>query len=67
MEIRTLDKGETLLSHDPVQVRVQFGRIWMTIEGDENDYILNPGESVLVDHNQTVLLEGIENAQISIR
>jgi len=64
METIQLQKGQTYLSQKAHSLKVQKGQVWVTIEGDEEDYILNEGQSLPMKQNHLVLLQGLEQALI---
>lgn len=64
MEI-SLDKGQTYLNKESRRLKVKQGRVWITVEGDEEDYVLNEGECFASRANNNVVLQGLEQALIS--
>ena len=68
MEIR-LPKNETVrIEGDPrgVAVCCHEGVVWLTQAGDSRDYFLTAGEMVCFRYNGTAVLEGHEEARVSI-
>ena len=64
METIQLEKGQTYLSKQASTLKVQKGQVWVTIEGDEEDYVLEEGESLPPQENRLVVLQGLEQALI---
>lgn len=64
MEIIRLLKGQTYLSKESYSLKVQKGRVWVTVEGDLEDYILKKGEELAPQENCVVLVQGLEQAVI---
>jgi len=68
MEIR-LPKNETVkIEGDPrgVALRCHEGVVWLTQAGDSRDYFLKEGEMVCFRQGGTAVLEGHEDARITI-
>jgi hypothetical protein len=70
MTSRTLD-----LSHDPVQVlesrrgmrvKVLYGDVWLTEQGDHRDHFLGSGEEVALDSKHRTVIESLGPAWIEI-
>jgi len=64
METIQLQKGQTYLSKRSLSLKVQKGQVWVTIEGDEEDYVLEEGQCLPPQENRVVLLQGLEQALI---
>lgn len=64
METIHLEKNQIYLGQRNSLFTVQKGRIWVTIEGDQEDYILNEGQSFPIQKNRLVVLQGLEQALI---
>lgn len=68
--VETIDLGyEQLLRLDAGagrRVRVLFGGLWLTEEGEARDRIVRPGDEVPLRGRGTVLLEGIGPARVQI-
>jgi len=43
-------------------VRVALGRVWLTRDGDVRDYVLNPGDSMVLEARGRVVLFGLTEA-----
>jgi hypothetical protein len=68
MEIR-LPKNETVkIEGDPrgMVLRCREGVVWLTQAGDSRDYFLKAGEMVCFRYNGTAVLEGHEDATVTI-
>lgn len=59
-----LEKGQTYQNKQARLWTVKSGQIWITVEGDEQDYVLKAGESFPNQENQRVVLQGLEQALI---
>ncbi len=64
METIQLNKGQTFLSKQRQALKVQKGQVWVTIEGDDEDYILEAGQSLPPQEKRSVLLQGLVQASI---
>jgi hypothetical protein len=62
----SIGKGRTevLNGLGGTQVRCTSGSLWLTIEGDPNDYILTQNQSVAIPNLGKVLLSGTGSYQI---
>ena len=63
-----LQKGEVWRAEGDLRGEVfqcQKGMLWITQQGDLNDYILNPGERFWVTRPGTVLVESVKGARFS--
>lgn len=59
-----LNKGQTYLNRNLPTLKVIQGRVWVTIEGDEKDYVLEKGETLAAAPDLSVVLQGLEHALI---
>lgn len=64
MEAIKLKKGETYLNKQSRRLKIMQGRVWITIEGDDEDYILDEGDLFTPQENHAVVLQGLEQALI---
>ena len=62
----SLRKGEALHLHNALGQRIESlgGRIWITMDGDLRDIVLDAGEGFTVDRGSDVLLSAISDAQL---
>ena len=61
----TLEIGEVIslrLSGRPFRVACITGRLWATVDGDVEDYVLLPGEARTFRGRGTVVIQGLEAA-----
>jgi hypothetical protein len=49
-----------------VTIECLEGAIWVTLDGDSRDVILEPGEQFTVDRDQRVLLQALEAARLRV-
>jgi len=47
-------------------VRVARGRVWLTRHGDLKDYVLNPGDSMVLEGGGRVVLFGLAEAFVQV-
>jgi len=63
-----IQKGEVWRAEGDLRGEVfqcQSGTLWITQQGDLNDYIVNPGERFWVTRPGTVLVESVKGARFS--
>jgi hypothetical protein len=48
------------------QISSAGGNLWITQQGDLEDYLLHPGENVKISRKGTVLIQGFPNARLRI-
>ncbi|MEO8057170.1 MAG: DUF2917 domain-containing protein [Burkholderiales bacterium] len=60
-----LRKGEILRLHHALGQRIEAlgGRVWVTMDGDLRDIVLDAGEGFTVDRSTDVLLSAMSDAQ----
>jgi hypothetical protein len=64
-----LDQGKTLHFDGDQRgmiVKSLFGKLWLTQENDLEDYMLTPGEAVVVQKRGRVVLEATQDSLVSI-
>ena len=63
-----LRKGEALHLHHALGQRVEAldGRLWLTMDGDLRDIVLDAGEGFTVDRDTDVLLSAISDARVVV-
>ena len=63
-----LRKGEVLHLRHALGQRIEAlgGRLWLTMDGDLRDIVLDAGEGFTVDRNTDVLLSAISDAQLVV-
>ena len=63
-----LRKGEALQLHHALGQRVEAldGRLWLTMDGDLRDIVLDAGEGFTVDRDTDVLLSAISDARVVV-
>ena len=42
------------------------GILWLTQSNDQKDYMLKPGETLVIDHRNDVVIEAMSAARVSI-
>jgi len=47
-------------------IRVWWGALWVTQEGDLRDYYLTPGQSLTVDREGTALATAMHSTRVSV-
>ena len=64
----SLRKGEALHLHHALGQRVEAlgGLLWLTMDGDLRDIVLEAGEGFTVDRSTDVLLSAISDAQFVV-
>ena len=64
----SLRKGETLRLHHALGRRIEAlrGRLWITMDGDLRDIVLDAGEGFTVDRGTDVLLSAFSDAQLVV-
>jgi len=64
----TMTRGSLLRIEDEpgTSIRVWWGALWVTQEGDARDYYLTAGESFTVDRRGTALATAMHSARISV-
>lgn len=50
---------QRLLGHESLKIAVHTGHVWITNEGDPEDYVLAAGETFEIAGPATLLVEGI--------
>ncbi|MDP3820354.1 MAG: DUF2917 domain-containing protein [Burkholderiales bacterium] len=63
-----LRKGEVLHLHHALGQRIEAldGRLWITMDGDLRDVVINAGEGFTVDRGSDVLLSAMSDAQLIV-
>ena len=64
-----LDAGQVLSLDDAAGATLcpQAGRVWVTYEGNVHDYILSPGECLLLDRDGRTVLQALEPSYVSLQ
>ena len=64
----SLRKGEALHLQHALGQRIEAlgGRVWITMDGDLRDIVLDAGEGFTVDRGTDVLLSAISDAQFAV-
>lgn len=64
----SLRKGEALHLQHALGQRIEAlgGRVWITMDGDLRDIVLDAGEGFTVDRSTDVLLSAISDAQFAV-
>ncbi len=47
-------------------MRVARGRVWLTRDGDARDYVLNPGDSMVLEASGRVVIFGLAEAFVQV-
>ncbi len=64
---RLLDGQAITLSHESGKVlRCDFGKLWITFEGDPHDIILSESESITIPSGRRVVVSGLESGGYSL-
>jgi hypothetical protein len=63
-----LRKGEILHLHHALGQRIEAvgGRLWITMDGDLRDIVIDAGEGFTVDRGSDVLLSAMSDAQFVV-
>lgn len=63
-----LRKGEILHLHHALGQRIEAlgGRLWITMDGDLRDIVIDAGEGFTVDRSTDVLLSAMSDAQLVV-
>ena len=63
-----LRKGEALHLHHALGQRIEAldGRLWITMDGDLRDIVIDAGESFTVDRSTKVLLSAMSDARLVV-
>jgi len=64
-----LEAGELLTLDDAAGTRIvpRLGTVWVTEEGDPEDHIVGPGESLVVGHGGRTLLQAMQPAWVALQ
>lgn len=64
----SLRKGEILHLQHALGQRIEAlgGRVWITMDGDLRDIVIDAGEGFTVDRDTDVLLSAISDAQFAV-
>ncbi len=67
-EIVLANRGVYTLAREPSSIRVRCleGNLWITQEGDLDDYILTPGQELSVRRPGKLVMQGIPAARASL-
>ncbi|MBC3920514.1 DUF2917 domain-containing protein [Undibacterium sp. CY18W] len=62
----TIAAGNTLSGHSETarKIEVACGRVWLTIAGNQDDFWLAAGESMVIPANQLVVIEAEQQASL---
>lgn len=63
-----LRKGEVLHLHHALGQRIEAlgGRLWITMDGDLRDVVIDAGDGFTVDRSSNVLLSAMSDAQLIV-
>ncbi len=70
MEIQTaMEKGDIFVIPDAanLQIQCETGALWLTLDGDLHDYILNPNERFCVARHQKAVVYALSSAQMQTK
>ncbi len=58
---KTLNKGQILSYEQTLQIEVLSGELWVTIEKNPDDSVLNEGKHFIQSSGQKIVMEALEN------
>ena len=63
-----LETGEVLSLDDArgLRIRPKAGTVWVTEEGDLNDHIIGPGDSLVIAHDGRTVVQAMAHSWIAI-
>jgi hypothetical protein len=71
MKAPLLDLGEgdvlTLVDAQGVRIATRCGTVWVTQEGDRNDHIVGPGETLVVARDGRTVVQALQASRVDIR
>ncbi len=67
-DTQTLQKGALLVVLDPLQHRVEClgGSVWITLDGDIKDIILDAGQNYQAERNSRMLIYALTGASLRL-
>ena len=67
--VLALEAGQVLTLDDAAGTRVvpRLGTIWVTEEGDSEDHIVGPGETLIIDRGGRTLLQALQPAWVALQ
>lgn len=67
--VLALKAGQVLTLDDAAGTRVvpRLGTIWVTEEGDPEDHIIGPGETLLIGRGGRTLLQALQPAWVALQ
>jgi hypothetical protein len=67
--VLALEAGQVLTLDDAAGTRIvsRLGTVWVTEEGDPEDHIVGPGETLVVDRGGRTLLQALQPAWVALQ
>lgn len=67
--VLALEAGQVLTLDDAAGTRIvsRLGTVWVTEEGDQEDHILGPGETLTIDRGGRTLLQALQPAWVALQ
>jgi ferric-dicitrate binding protein FerR (iron transport regulator) len=67
--VLALEAGQVLVLDDAAGTRIvsRHGTVWVTEEGDREDHILRPGETLTIDRGGRTLLQALQPAWVALQ
>ena len=64
-----LEAGQVVTLDDAAGTRIEArsGTVWVTEEGDRDDHIVAPGETLVVTHDGRTLVQALQPACIALQ
>jgi hypothetical protein len=65
----TMEKGGVFVIPDAssVQIKCETGALWVTLDGDLHDYILNPNERFCVARHQKAVIYALSSSRMQTK
>lgn len=67
--VLALEPGQVVTLDDAAGTRIEArsGTVWVTEEGDADDHIVAPGQSLVVTHDGRTLVQALQPAWIALQ
>jgi hypothetical protein len=67
--ILALETGQVVTLDDAAGIRIstQCGVVWVTEEGDRDDHIVGPGETLVVERGGRTLVQALQTSRIQLQ
>ena len=67
--VLALEAGQVVTLDDAAGTRIEArsGTVWVTEEGDRDDHIVSPGQTLVVTHDGRTLVQALQPAWIALQ